>query len=441
MATATSLKDNDVTVNTTIEINDAMYNGLKKYGETHKNNCNIPGKHKAILEDGSISNLGTWLQRQRYDFHKGILKDKRKILLQQLVDSGQLDWKRKRHHNESWMEHYNDLVAYIKQNEGNVNLFSDTNNLVPDGRKIALGQWLRTQRNFLRLGTLRSDRKTLLQDLVDEGSFSWQWIEWSKDGRLDNALWNRQYEALLKYGDEHDGDCNIPLSEKYMMSDGSLGQWLATQRKLNNKNILRPDRKEILQRLVDAGKLAWSFDMVELNTDNEAWDIKYTALIEYGKKNGGDCNIPYRELEELNDGVMFSLGAWLQKQRQMFKSNELRQDRQARLQQLVDAGKLKWIVRVEWELRYNSLVSYAKKRRGHGQEHGHGGECEIRYTYEGIFDHGYDDFMGRWLHYQKVARKKGILLPERERKLQLLVDQGMLSWETKSSRRQSPSTV
>eukprot|EP01041_Mallomonas_annulata_P013261 gene13261-28085_t len=403
-----------------------MLNVLKKYGETHQNNCNAPLSHTAILEDGSTSNLGKWLQTQRYKFRSGTLKEHRKMLLQELVDAGHLDWfkdKSKLNYNkESWMEYYNVLISYIQQNGNNIYLSTRERFTLPDGRKLSLGRWLRSQQQLFVQGTLRSDRKALLQDLVDDGRLSWQCIE-GNPGSVDDISWTHQYEALLEYGEEHGGDCNITMPEKVMLTGGrtvSLGRWLGKQRTLNKNDRLRPDRKALLQSLVDAGKLVWSFDIGEYNTDDDAWDARYDALVDYGEEKEGNCNIPFLESRALDDGTEVPLGSWLDKQRQMFKNNELRQDRQARLQQLVDAGKLKWAINVVWEDRYHSMLSFAKN---------HGGTCEIPRHYAGYFDHGFDTGMGRWLQYQKISHKEGRLMPERERKLQALVDQNMLSWD------------
>eukprot|EP01041_Mallomonas_annulata_P009327 gene9327-19358_t len=492
-----------------------QYNDLKKYGETHQNNCNVPIKHKAILEDGSASNLGSWLQTQRYQFRKGILNENRKMLLQELVDAGQLEWNLKNYGDESWMEHYNALVTYTKQNDGVLHLTDEYEVTLSDGRKLLLGRWLKLQRQYMSRSVLQSDRKLLLQDLLDKCSLSSRCVETNKPRRQVNDLsWNLQYEALLKYGEEnngncnitklqkvilsdgstvslglwlcnqrelnkkdklrsdrkallqglvdegklewsfdkgkyntddsawdakynalvkygeeHAGDCNIAVLEKYTLSDGitlNLGQWLKTQRELNKTNKLRPDRKALLQILVDTGKLEWSFDMVECNTNNVAWDAKYAALVKYGEEHDGDCNIPLRDSKKLDDGVMVPLGSWLRGQRYSFKKNELREDRKARLQQLVDEGKLNWAIIVPWEDRYNSLLSYAKV---------HGGKCEIPVKYDGPFDHGFDANMSAWLQYQKISHKKRLLLPDRERKLQLLVDQGMMSWKSNTNYR------
>jgi dsDNA-binding SOS-regulon protein len=64
------------------------------------------------------------------------------------------------------------------------------------------------------------------------------------------------YAALLKYGEEH-GHYNVPLRcERIRMSDDStahLGAWLATQRRENVSNTLKPERRAKLQKLADEG--------------------------------------------------------------------------------------------------------------------------------------------------------------------------------------------
>eukprot|EP01041_Mallomonas_annulata_P002388 gene2388-4635_t len=397
-----------------------QFNSLKKYLETQQGNRRITMHHvTAVLEDGSRSNLGNWLDNQRQKLRKGTLIDHRRILFQELLTTSKL----KLNDDQSWMEHYNAIIAYTKQNN-NINYhFAYTFKItLPDDRELPLGRWLRNQRLYIRRGTLRSDRKALLQDLIDKGLFTWKCIEGNYN---DDMLWNTKYEALIKYGEENGGDCNVTTIEKVKLSDGSIvriGKWLHTNREMNKKGKLRSYRKEKLQALVDAGKLVWGYDLVELKTDDIGWNENYAAVLKYGQEHGGNCNVPSLFNKKLPDNKTNLLGRWLSAQRLFFKKNELREDRKALLQELVDAGKFKWNINVGWEVRYNSLLEYAKQ---------HGGTCEIPFYNYRSYDHGYDDLMGLWFRSQKIYYKKGTLMPERARKLQLLVDQGMMTWENK----------
>ena len=75
--------------------------------------------------------------------------------------------------------------------------------------------------------------------------------------------WGTNYDALLEYYKQH-GTCNIPqeeIFECYFEGGyhfvGRLGTWLRTQRSLKAGTAryrMKPERKVLLQKLVDEGK-------------------------------------------------------------------------------------------------------------------------------------------------------------------------------------------
>jgi hypothetical protein len=66
--------------------------------------------------------------------------------------------------------------------------------------------------------------------------------------------WDFNFNLLQEYGDEH-GTHNVP--QKELFKGNSLGQWVSKQRQNYSKNVLREQRKDQLQVLVDAGTFAW----------------------------------------------------------------------------------------------------------------------------------------------------------------------------------------
>jgi hypothetical protein len=88
-----------------------------------------------------------------------------------------------------------------------------------------------------------------------------------------DTQWNRNYAALVKYGEEY-GTCNIPSLKSYecilpgMGEDdsdyeykGKLGYWLKRQRQAKKggqgRAALTAERETKLQILVDKGKIIY----------------------------------------------------------------------------------------------------------------------------------------------------------------------------------------
>ena len=166
----------------------------------------------------------------------------------------------------------------------------------------------------------------------------------------EDDKWNAQYEAIMKYGEEHGGDCNVPASFRCRLGDGNevnLGLWLSNQRYLKRQDTLRSDRQTKLQWLVDEGKFNWSFDA----TKDDSWIAQYDAMIQYGEAHGGDCNVPQSYKCVLGRREVM-LGRWLEKQRLYKKDSALKEDRLVKIQQLVDQGKLRESTTRVW----NSII-------------------------------------------------------------------------------------
>lgn len=83
-------------------------------------------------------------------------------------------------------------------------------------------------------------------------------------------------------------------------------------------------------------------DRIKLSADDESrWTTSYEALQMYGREFG-HCNVPQTRQVTLESGKTIKLGMWLDKQRKDRRKLVLREERQAKLQMLVDKGLLKW---------------------------------------------------------------------------------------------------
>jgi hypothetical protein len=177
------------------------------------------------------------------------------------------------------LTHFNALVKYgeeygtcnIPTNQGYVCTLEGLGELGGDYEyDKKLGMWLSHQRQLKKgnRGTLHHERESLLQSLVDQGKLLWE----TTGGRHKFSViasWHQHYLALLQYGEEHDGDCNVPTLLNYSCTligggakganyeyEGKLGMWLSHQRQLKKGKrgtSLTPERENLLQNLVDQG--------------------------------------------------------------------------------------------------------------------------------------------------------------------------------------------
>jgi len=121
---------------------------------------------------------------------------------------------------------------------------------LPDGNEVNLGKWLNSQR-ATRDSTLTEAHKALLQRLVDNGMFQWNWRD----------IWERHFGRLLVYG-ARTGTCNVPAEWTESLPNWKvhLGRWLVHQRQ-SRDTFMTEEHKTKLQRLVDTGMLRWNMDV------------------------------------------------------------------------------------------------------------------------------------------------------------------------------------
>lgn len=157
-----------------------------------------------------------------------------------------------------------------------------------------------------------------------------------------DKIWDKMFEALLVYGDKHNGSYDVPIHYVQTAGDDTelkLGLWLNAQKEKYLINTLDLDRLRRLQDLADKGGLDWNAS-TELGNDH--WIHMYETLLEYSNLHEGNCNVPPNIMFKRSDGQNMHLGVWLQSQRLYRKCNKLHEDQLLRLQALVDEGRLSW---------------------------------------------------------------------------------------------------
>ncbi|GAX13596.1 hypothetical protein FisN_3Lh166 [Fistulifera solaris] len=211
--------------------------------------------------------LNTWIYNQRASYHAGTLRKDRKQLLSEL----EFVWNtsKKVPHSTKvpkvqptmWMEYYTRLLAFHRKH-GHL--------IVTTKDDKGLNKWIFRQRLFQNFGTLRRDRK----ELLDQIGFDWvpqkgsstksglpsiadhmdsnlssklaRGVE-TQSARIDDRVWNANLQLLSDYKERH-GHTDVPRRGKTK----ELGQWLFVQCSLIERRKLAEDKAT---RLLDLLKV------------------------------------------------------------------------------------------------------------------------------------------------------------------------------------------
>ena len=242
---------------------------------------------------------------------------------------------------------------------------------VPQGEiinSIDLSKWSGRQRS--QRSKLRAQQVKRLDSL----GFSW-------DPLTDE--WEAAFDALKKFNREN-GHCRIPYGA---VIDGfNLSSWTMRQRR--RKARLLPDQVKRLD------SLGFTWDPF-----SEQWEASFAVLKKY-RKLKGHCRIP---IDCVFNGL--NLGTWANNQRQ--NKSRLAKDRI----NLLDSLGFSWDPLAEqWEENYNALLKFQSQS----------GNC---YVVQGTVFEGLN--LGSWVNSQRIKRRKGLLTPEKIKKL----DRIRFSWE------------
>jgi superfamily II DNA or RNA helicase len=386
---------------------DAMYAELQSFKAKH-GHCDVPKR-------GSDSKLGQWVSNQRATSKRGRMsavridrlsalgfiwesieaaweskykelkefhtrnghcsvskKFDRKLAIwvvsqRQLRKSGRLSQNRIQRldsldfawdENEASWETMIEALRDFKSREGHCNVPAR----YPANRQ--LGKWLSRQRQFYRSRKLSSDRSKILVDIG---------VEFDP---IDKR-WNRLFAELQRFH-RLNGHSKVSSSE-----DPELGIWVVRQRKLRKRGALPQDKVSRLNAL----NFAW-------DTKEKSWEQQFAALLHF-KKQYGHCDVPSKSASHR------ALGTWLNNQRQLRRRGALASDRLARLEEV----GVNWNpFNLRWDLRFEQLAEF-RKRNGH---------CNVSQS-GGSFNE-----LGKWLSQQRIAKRRGTLSREREKRLNSL---------------------
>eukprot|EP00429_Kryptoperidinium_foliaceum_P000439 CAMPEP_0176007712 /NCGR_PEP_ID=MMETSP0120_2-20121206/3372_1 /TAXON_ID=160619 /ORGANISM="Kryptoperidinium foliaceum, Strain CCMP 1326" /LENGTH=224 /DNA_ID=CAMNT_0017340477 /DNA_START=88 /DNA_END=759 /DNA_ORIENTATION=+ len=184
-----------------------------------------------------------------------------------------------------------------------------------------LYKWIIQQRKERRQDRLSAERIEKLDNLG---------FEWAGTREANQeVLWDLNFNRLSRYCEEHGLGKLKELSEY----DKVLATWASNQRKINNRGMLREDRK---QRLVsigfDFGKTRKNRPQKISSSQQERWERMYQRLLGF-KKEYGHVDVPYYYEKDK------ALALWVTTQRREYKSKSwygddrsIRDDRKSRLE-------------------------------------------------------------------------------------------------------------
>jgi Helicase associated domain/Helicase conserved C-terminal domain len=318
--------------------------------------------HARVPQDYKVDGykLGHWVVNRRSDYRKGTLDAKRQRQLQGLP--GWI-WDSKA---GQWEKGFTQLLRYVEQH-GNA--------LVPASYTVngyRLGGWVLTQRISRIEGTIDADRQRRLDEVP-----GWSWAP-----KADQ--WEDGFARLLGYVERH-GDARVP--DSYMADGYALGAWVGTQRAAHRKGTLVPDRQQRLEELP-----GWTWVLFD-----DQWEDGLRRLQEYVECHG-DADVPQSYKV---DG--YALGVWVTRQRRENNKGSLDAIRQRRLDEV--RGWTWNPVGDKWERAFNRLQAYVKLH----------GDARVPDAYKT------DGFaLGAWVGIQRASHRKGILDPDRKRRLDSL---------------------
>jgi hypothetical protein len=336
---------------------DESFRALVAYKEIH-GNCKVPVTYQDDL------GLGHWVCDQRRWRCTKLSQDQRDRL-----DQLGFHWETKQERdNRLWDEKFQKVREYRREH---------LDCCVPRNYKQdpELGTWVNYQRTLHSQGRLRQDRETKLESI----GFTWSKSSGTRDTSKEDEKWFEKYKKLVDFSKEH-GHCIVSHSCK---KDRSLRRWVQTQRYFNEKEILKKDRKELLDEL----GFVWRIDKADANASltQRKWDEMFDRLVEY-KQINGHVNVPLSFQK-------WGLGRWV--------VNRLAEGRNGQL----DPRRAKRLVAIgmnfdsRWNENFEKLKAY-KKTNGH---------CRVSRTE--------NNRLADWARRQRQYRGEGKLRPERTMEL------------------------
>ncbi len=351
------------------------YGQLLAYHQKH-GHCDVPYR----WQENQF--LGTWVVNQRVLQRGGTLEPEKAELLSRIG----FKWNP---FLSAWRANYLELLDFRRR-------FGHCR--VPqrwrENRKLA--SFVQTQRHDYSKGNIERDHIALLEKI----GFEW---------RTGLGTWDQRFDELCAYKDRF-GNTLVPVK---WAENRLLGGWVSAQRCRYRAGKLR---KEYADRLSSIG-----FELNAPTTKFQpraprqtvavakpkvsafTWDEMFASLVGFFRLHG-HCNVPAKWT------AAPALPQWINQQRRAKRENYLTPEQRTRLEEV----GFTWTgVDSDWDKMFMRLVDHLRPMHN-------GKPRNVVVSGE----------LSRWMLTQRQARKRGELVPERERRL----DSIGFDWEPLSSR-------
>lgn len=268
----------------------------------------------------------------------------------------------------TWDMYYASAKQYYKENG---NLEVPARYITEEG--YALGSWLNNQK-AIRKGTIVGKLTEDQIQKLDSIGMIWDSLDyfWEQNFKLAK-------EYYLTYG-------NLDIPTNYKSTGGKhLGNWILRQRQLNKSNSLTDEQVNKLD----------SIGMDWMDRVDRIWENGFIEAKNYSEEYG-NLSVP----KNYRSNTDFPLGIWIQRQRSLYKSNKISENR---IKRLTDIG-MKWNPD-NWESRFDLIKQYY-------EEHGTINISQ-KEVVQGIW-------LGKWIVSQKKAMQEGKLTHEQIEMLKTL---------------------
>jgi len=322
-----------------------LFMELVEYKETN-GHCNCP-----IKENGS---LGTWIQTQRNLFKSKKLQADRHEKLVVIGFTFLLS-------DQQWQDMYQKLLEH-KETNGHCFDLPQT---------LPLGKWLSQQRHFYRNGNLREDRaeKLLSVGFIDKnvlkkgGAVGVRDASSGQPPRKKRKVEDLDSNLAAITHDEGENGIDDINDNSNVNDNGNAHEDVVEEHTVAATELVEEgsitDKDENVTSLEGMPALHNSPPVNSKRKHNQAyesklhekWNTHFMELVEYKEKNG-HCDITQRN---------GSLGRWISKQRELFRSKKLKKDR---YEKLVGIGFPFDHESNIWNRHFVELVKY-KETNGH----------------------------------------------------------------------------
>ena len=222
------------------------------------------------------------------------------------------------------------------------------------------------------------EQEKKIQEKVEEMEF----FDVKNANDANDLSWLMNFKQLKEFFSANDG--KYPSINAKKKKEQSLAIWVSAQRRAYKKGKLRQDRKERLSQI------GFKLDPYE-----EGWESKLNAFKMFLLDNNGryPSSVAKNKEEKM-------LGAWVNKQRNLYRIGSLRRSREEQLNQI----GFRWVaLEGEWEKVFHSFTIFLKENNG-------------RYP-NNASDNQEEKQLANWVRVQRREFKLGNLKPDRKHKL------------------------